>query len=203
MDCHVSRVCDYKWGMDWILDLLTTYTHHLELHVITALLLIFTLHSSLQHHLSLPQPAVSSTSRSLATASNSEDSSASRAQVLLSELLSIPSIPTDNYQLRNSQSNSLLQLPTISSLFSNYLSWPGVLVNNLGPDPTGNTAFNSFYIGVGMFTYPLHRNGRLLIRLLHSNGCTFYSMFYTACMRFVQIRGPLIFTIKINSYSTW
>jgi hypothetical protein len=41
-------------------------------------------------------------------------------------LLSIPSIPTANYQLRNSQCNSLLQLPTIS-LLSYSLSWPGVL----------------------------------------------------------------------------
>jgi hypothetical protein len=25
-------VCDYRRGMDWILDLLTTCTHHSELH---------------------------------------------------------------------------------------------------------------------------------------------------------------------------
>jgi hypothetical protein len=33
----------YKRGMDWWMDLLTTYTHHLELQVITALLLIHSL----------------------------------------------------------------------------------------------------------------------------------------------------------------
>jgi hypothetical protein len=38
-------------------------------------------------------------------------------------------------------------------------------------DTTGNTAFNSFSV-VGVFTDQLHRNGRLLIRLLHSNGHT-------------------------------
>jgi hypothetical protein len=30
--CHDLRVCDYRRGMDWILDLLTTCTHHSELH---------------------------------------------------------------------------------------------------------------------------------------------------------------------------
>jgi hypothetical protein len=46
-------------GMDWILDLLTTYTHHSELQAITALSLISTIHSSPQHPLSLFCPAVS------------------------------------------------------------------------------------------------------------------------------------------------
>jgi hypothetical protein len=74
------------------------------------------------------------TSRSLATTANSGDSSASRAQVLFvtaarAELSSIPSIPTDNYQLRNSQFNSLLQPPTanylvaILSQLSTQLAW--------------------------------------------------------------------------------
>jgi hypothetical protein len=27
-------VCDYRWGMGWRIDLLTTYTHHSELQVI-------------------------------------------------------------------------------------------------------------------------------------------------------------------------
>jgi hypothetical protein len=47
---------------------------------------------------------------------------------------------------------------------------------SLGEDPTENTAFNSSIIFVGVFTYPLPRNGRLLIRLLHSNGCTCYNI---------------------------
>jgi hypothetical protein len=34
--CHLY-VCDYRRGLYWILDLLSTYTHHSELQVITAL----------------------------------------------------------------------------------------------------------------------------------------------------------------------
>jgi hypothetical protein len=52
-------VCDYRRGMDWILDLLNTYTHHSELQVITAPSLISTLYKSPHHPLNLFQPAVS------------------------------------------------------------------------------------------------------------------------------------------------
>jgi hypothetical protein len=69
--------------MDFILDLLTIYKHLSELQVITAPPLISTLYKSSKHPLSLLQPAVF-TSRPLATASNGEDSSASRAQILSS-----------------------------------------------------------------------------------------------------------------------
>jgi hypothetical protein len=47
-------------GMDWILDLLITYTHYSELRAITAPSLIYTLYSSPQRPLSPFQPAVSS-----------------------------------------------------------------------------------------------------------------------------------------------
>jgi hypothetical protein len=70
--------------MDWRMDLVITYTHDSELQVITPLSPISTLYKSQQHPLNPFQPAVF-TSRSLATASNIEDSSASRAQVLLSQ----------------------------------------------------------------------------------------------------------------------
>jgi hypothetical protein len=51
---------DYRQDMDWRMDSsLTTYTHHSELQVITALSLISTLYKSSQHPLSL-FPAVSS-----------------------------------------------------------------------------------------------------------------------------------------------
>jgi hypothetical protein len=36
-------VCDYRRGMDWLVNLLATCIHHSELQVITALLLISTL----------------------------------------------------------------------------------------------------------------------------------------------------------------
>jgi hypothetical protein len=63
------------------MDLLTTYTHHSELGAITALLLTSTLYKS-QDPLRLSPACCVFISRSLATASNSGDSSASRAQVL-------------------------------------------------------------------------------------------------------------------------
>jgi hypothetical protein len=68
--------------MDWIFGLLTTCTHHSEIQVIRALLLICTFYKSPQHPLSLLQACCVFNSRSLATASNSGDSSASRAHVV-------------------------------------------------------------------------------------------------------------------------
>jgi hypothetical protein len=69
----------------WIdeLDSLTTYTHHSGLQVITALSLMSTLYKSL-HAKFFPACCVSN-NRSLATDSNSGDSSASRLQVPLSQ----------------------------------------------------------------------------------------------------------------------
>jgi hypothetical protein len=66
----------------WIgkLDLLTTCTHHSELHVITALLLISTLYKS-KHAKSLLACSASK-GRSQATTSNSADSSASCVHVI-------------------------------------------------------------------------------------------------------------------------
>jgi hypothetical protein len=83
-DTRLSRVgvCDYGHGMAWISDLLTTCTHHSELHVITALSPISTLHKSPQHPLSLFPACYVFNSRSLATASNSGDFSASRAHIV-------------------------------------------------------------------------------------------------------------------------
>jgi hypothetical protein len=67
----------------WIgeLDFLTTYTHHSELYVITELSLISTLYKSL-HVKSFRSLLYVSKSRSLATASNSAVSSASRAHAV-------------------------------------------------------------------------------------------------------------------------
>jgi hypothetical protein len=78
--CHVFRG-DYRRNMDWWMDLLTTYTNHSELQVIAALSLISKIHKSPQHPLSLFPPCSAFISRSLATASNRENSSASRAQI--------------------------------------------------------------------------------------------------------------------------
>jgi hypothetical protein len=65
------------------MDSWTTYTHHSELQVIRTLSLIPTLYKSL-HAKSSPVCCVF-TSRSLVTASNSGDSSASRTRVLSSQ----------------------------------------------------------------------------------------------------------------------
>jgi hypothetical protein len=70
--------------MDWILDLLTTCTQNSELRVITAQALISTHYKSPQHPLRQFPACCVFNSCSLTTASNSGDSSASRAQVLLS-----------------------------------------------------------------------------------------------------------------------
>jgi hypothetical protein len=70
-------MCDYRRGMDWGLDLLANYTHHSELRVITAQLLISTLYKSLEHTIS-PFPAGNVfTRRFLITASNNGYSSTS------------------------------------------------------------------------------------------------------------------------------
>jgi hypothetical protein len=62
---------------DWILDLLTTLTHNLYLHLIIALLLIITLYKSLEHTTkSFPAHCVF-TSSCLVTSSNNGYSSAS------------------------------------------------------------------------------------------------------------------------------
>jgi hypothetical protein len=78
-----TRKCEYRRGLDWWMDLLTTYTHDSELETITVPLLISTFPKSPQHPLSLFFPICCIfISCSLATASNSWDSSALRAQVL-------------------------------------------------------------------------------------------------------------------------
>jgi hypothetical protein len=70
----LSRVgVTFDWVLNWILDLVTTYRS--ELQVMKAPLLISTHHKSSYQTRSILQPALF-TSRSLATASNSRDSSA-------------------------------------------------------------------------------------------------------------------------------
>jgi hypothetical protein len=73
--------CDYRRGMNCVLDLLNTCIHHSELQLITAPLLISTIHRSPQHLLSLFAARCVFKSHSIATASNSEDFSASRSHV--------------------------------------------------------------------------------------------------------------------------
>jgi hypothetical protein len=81
----VTCMCDYRRGLDWWMNLLTTYTDDSELPAITAPPLISIIHKSPQHPLSLFPACCIFTSRSLATASNSVESSVSRAQILRSQ----------------------------------------------------------------------------------------------------------------------
>jgi hypothetical protein len=55
-----SMECDYRRGLDWMLDLLTTYTNGSELQVITAPSLTSTLYKSPQNPLCIFQPSMSS-----------------------------------------------------------------------------------------------------------------------------------------------
>jgi hypothetical protein len=159
--------CDYRRGEDWVLDILTTYTHPSELHVITV---ISTLYSSLQHPLSIFQPAVSSNWRSLATISNSRDSSASRAQVLLSHPPVQNSCQFPQSQLTTINSETLNQVLCCNCQLSRYHLFSvipsaglGSSLYSLGVDPTENTVFDWSTIVIGVFTDPLTRNGRFFV----------------------------------------
>jgi hypothetical protein len=70
--CHVY-VCDYRRGLDWWMDLLTTYTHDSELQAITTLSLLYTLYKSIHHTLSIGLFIVFPI-RCLVTAPNNGDS---------------------------------------------------------------------------------------------------------------------------------
>jgi hypothetical protein len=76
---QLSHVSDYRWGLDWWMDLLTTYTQHSELQVITAVSLISTPYKSPQHPLSLFPACCVFISHSLVAGSDSGDSSVSRS----------------------------------------------------------------------------------------------------------------------------
>jgi hypothetical protein len=75
------------WVLYWWMNLLITYTHYSELKAITAPPLIYRIHKSPQHLLSIFPACCVFIGRSLATASNSGDSSTSRVQVFSSQPL--------------------------------------------------------------------------------------------------------------------
>jgi hypothetical protein len=125
-------VCDCRRGTCWILDLLTACTHHLELQVITALLLISTLCKTQQHQLRVSQPAVF-TSRSLAIASNIWNS---RAHVITVQRLSCKCTLffIAGFSTRNWTGSS-------SAYFAELLSTANPQVNPLTHQPTTSRHF--------------------------------------------------------------
>jgi hypothetical protein len=100
------------------MDLLTTYIHHSELQAITAPFLISAFHKSPQQPLIL-FPACCVNSRSLTTASNSGDYSASRAHVITVRRIS------RNWTLVNCQLNyrAISFQPPLQSLTNWVSEW--------------------------------------------------------------------------------
>jgi hypothetical protein len=125
------------------MDLLTTYTHNLELQVITALSLISTVYKSPQHPLSPFPGCCVFNSCSLATAYNSGDSSASRTHVVT---------------LRRISRNRTLSAGLGSSLYSR------------GAHPTENTASNTpsivmgSYLAIALISFPRVRIYRSVVQ---------------------------------------
>jgi hypothetical protein len=83
----IMRMCVTVDGvLDWLLDLLTTYTHNLELQIITAPSLISTLLQIIAAPAKSFPACYVFTSRSLVTASNSGDSPSSAIKFHLHSL---------------------------------------------------------------------------------------------------------------------
>jgi hypothetical protein len=153
-------VCDCRRGLDWILDLMTNYTHDSEPQVIRAPTLVSTVHKSAPAK-SFPACCVF-TSRSLVTATNSGDSLASAFTFSLNGG-SFPTLATDSF----------LQNPV-----QNWLGYPNVLPCNSSARPTQTTPFILVcvcYRG-NAFTEPFPSSGRLFLLIkdmLPSNGRRF------------------------------
>jgi hypothetical protein len=143
------------------MDLLTTYTHQLELQVITVLLLISTLYKSLAH-------AKSSQS--------TLDISWQWLQIVESLQLPVLRSSCHSHPCRT-QPNSLnysaisSQPPMQSSAELNCPSY--FLYNSLARTTSKTLFFCCMRVSLcgNVFTKPSLRNGHLFIRLLHSNGC--------------------------------
>jgi hypothetical protein len=155
--------------MDWWRDLLTIYTHHSELQVITALSLISTLYKSPQHPLG-PSPArCVFISQSLATASNSGDYSASRAKVILSQ----PAAHTElNSTVNLTIAPSILRLSCRAQLNSLLQT---VLLITCQHGPHRKHRFHSksivrcVYVSAGRVFQAVAQKRSLYIRLLRSH----------------------------------
>jgi hypothetical protein len=156
-------ISDCRRGSDRWVDLLIFCIRHSELQVITSLLLLSSPYKSLQHTLRYFPASCVFNSHPLATASNSGDSSASRAHIvafwqiscnwtlvssqlwtqLLDHLFS--AIFTELDWTTNSQLNSLTHQPITSLHFTSLHSTEvhsaglGSSLYSLGADPTEDT----------------------------------------------------------------
>jgi hypothetical protein len=140
------------------MNLLTTFTHHSELQVITAPPLITTLYKSPQHLLSLFPACCVLTSHFLATAYNSGDSSASRAQVLLSQPPVLSSFQFPQSQLTTINSGTLnpilccncqLSRCHLFSIINSPVLWCSLY--SLGAETIENTVSNNSSIVICLF----------------------------------------------------
>jgi hypothetical protein len=149
------------------MDLLTTYVHHSELQAIITLSLIYTLYKSLAHAKSSQSSLDVSWQRLLTVEILQLLALRFLIAAARAELNSL------NYSAISSQTplQSSTELPTLTKL-----DCPSCLLYNSSARTTSKTPFFCCCVhvcfGWNMFTEPLIRNGRLFIRLLHSNGCT-------------------------------
>jgi hypothetical protein len=113
--CHDLVVCDYRRGTARVLHLLTTCSHHFEIYFVDH----WHIHDSVLSSIAV------STSRFLATASTETGSSASRAQILLSQ------VPVQNFSTYNSTNwiHTCRLYHTNSQLFSSQAALQPTTVN--------------------------------------------------------------------------
>jgi hypothetical protein len=137
------------WLIDWVwirwLDLLTLYTLSSSLQVITALSLIYTLYTSLEH----TKSSQSSLVISWHWMCNSLTVSAAHYEIFFAQHNSFLAfiLPTANSGI-SSSSNSLLQLPTISlPSFLSYLHRAQLLTDSL--NSLSLSCQRSYYIALG------------------------------------------------------
>jgi hypothetical protein len=190
---------DCRRGMDWILDLLTTWTHHSELQLITAPSLISTLSKSQQNPLSLFPACYIFNSRPLTTATNSGDPSPSYTHVVALRRI------FHNWNLVNCQPNysaissqpplqSSTQVPTLnlthhfSQLNYTQPAWGPCYIDSgrtqqkTPPFPLLSVMLCASRFLRGVYTEPLPSNTCSFSRSLHSNGTTPYNILLFHCL---------------------
>jgi hypothetical protein len=175
-------VCDYGQGVDWWMDLITTYTHHSEVQLITAPLLISTIHKLPQHMLSIFPACCVLASRSLATAYSNGDSSTCRAQVLLSQPPVQNSCQLSTQLYRHHFSASLAELNWTANPQLNLIA-PVVFSITLqrGLHRKHCPIVVCVFVSAGRVYRAVAQKRPFFISLLHSNGCN-RCLFWGLCL---------------------